>query len=346
MGFKDTARAIGPESFGLVLVLGLAVVFVLAFTNQLPFLPAVDKNLQTWGSLVGIAFAVPSTLISVKLGMRARKKVAALREKDVERQALLHHEVHESYRSIEAFREQSESMIKQLEHAISQNKEILQVLRSPEAPIKTVKPQKPKLEMKMVLLGEADTGKTTLKDRWLFKSSLRKDYKATTDAECGVGHVNTTAGAVAIQVWDTAGHDKLTHKAKKYYSGSNCCGIVFDVSRHETYLKAVRWYEDFLSHGPGDDAFVAFIGNKVDLPWDPQLPSRKELEHNIDHPCFFVSTKTGLNVDHAFDMMSLGAVVKHRLVDRKQASLKKQENRRRQTMIRRETAPVMSIQYA
>ncbi|XP_013389542.1 ras-related protein SEC4 [Lingula anatina] len=315
------ARAIGLECFGIVLVIVITVLWILCWSNVLPVLPDNIKNVQAYAALASSLFSIPSTLVAIFLALRSKKKLKILRLRDGERQLLIQEVVKENGETLEEIRANNQALFLQLEHAVMQNKEIMRMLQSPHAPIEVTKKcpsyehgsAAPNLRFRLLLVGDSGTGKTCLNDRWV-KKSYKPRYIATIGVDFTLSTVRTTIGIVQLQSFDTPGQESFRNMTKLYYKDNASCAIVFDVSNACTYAGAKRWYADIKSERTGEDAFIAFIGNKTDLQWDPELPSREEIEQELEHPCFFVSAKTGENVDYTFGMLTLAAVVKTKLL--------------------------------
>ncbi len=53
---------------------------------------------------------------------------------------------------------------------------------------------------------------------------------------------------VQFDIWDTAGQEKFRSIVKIYYQKANAAIIVFDVTKRETYEKAVRWIDEVRDH--------------------------------------------------------------------------------------------------
>ena len=46
---------------------------------------------------------------------------------------------------------------------------------------------------------------------------------------------------VKLQLWDTAGDEKLRHITKNYYNGASCAIIVYDVTNQDSLQVAKDW---------------------------------------------------------------------------------------------------------
>ncbi|OLS29051.1 MAG: GTPase KRas precursor [Candidatus Heimdallarchaeota archaeon LC_2] len=112
---------------------------------------------------------------------------------------------------------------------------------------------------KVVIVGEAIVGKTTIRLRYLGKG-FRKEYLSTLGADFAIKEYKNNQ----IQIWDLAGQVNFRAITKSYYVGTHGMIIVFDVTRRDTMEIITSWIDEFISsHGKLVPTVV--IGNKIDL---------------------------------------------------------------------------------
>jgi Ras-related protein Rab-7A len=109
---------------------------------------------------------------------------------------------------------------------------------------------------------------------------------------------------VTAQIWDTAGQERFATLGHAFYRGTDCCILVFDVTKPATFEHLDSWKEEFMVHANVTDAkkfpFVV-IGNKIDL--DSRSVSEKRAQtwcQNNGIPYFETSAKEAIHVDQAF----------------------------------------------
>ena len=70
------------------------------------------------------------------------------------------------------------------------------------------------------------------------------------------------------QIWDTAGQERFQSLSDAFYRGADCCVLVFDVTRPNSFKSMDSWRDKFLIQAsprePENFPFV-FIGNKIHL---------------------------------------------------------------------------------
>ncbi|GAB1221370.1 hypothetical protein ENUP19_0080G0007 [Entamoeba nuttalli] len=160
--------------------------------------------------------------------------------------------------------------------------------------------------LKMILIGDSAVGKSSLMNQFINKS-FTAQYKATIGADFLTKEIDVDGESVALQVWDTAGHEKFMSFGQAFYRGSDCCFLVFDVTNEQSFQSLDTWKNDFLSGANPTNAtnfpFVV-MGNKVDEDAAKRVVSNEQAkdwcENNGDIPYYETSAKSGLNVEEAF----------------------------------------------
>lgn len=69
---------------------------------------------------------------------------------------------------------------------------------------------------------------------------------------------------VKLQLWDTAGDEKLRSITRNYYNGASAAVIVYDVTSENSLLVAKEWIESVRQNIPGS-CLIVLVGNKSDL---------------------------------------------------------------------------------
>ena len=69
---------------------------------------------------------------------------------------------------------------------------------------------------------------------------------------------------IKLQLWDTAGDDKLKHITRNYYRGASAALVVYDVTNRQTLDAAAGWIQS-IRDSAEQGCFIVLVGNKVDL---------------------------------------------------------------------------------
>ncbi|TXT60315.1 MAG: Small GTP-binding domain protein [Promethearchaeota archaeon] len=157
---------------------------------------------------------------------------------------------------------------------------------------------------KLVLLGEAAVGKTSLINRYV-EGSFQEDYKPTLGANIIRKDVRLEESNAKIRliVWDLAGQEKYNVIRSMYFQGCVGALLVYDVTRHNTFSEIKnKWLADFKKYVKKEGAYI-LIGNKIDLE-DQRIVPTEEGQSLADqiNACDFIETsaKFGENVEQAF----------------------------------------------
>ena len=99
--------------------------------------------------------------------------------------------------------------------------------------------------IKIVLLGEANVGKTSIVHRFV-ENKFRGNYKATLGVNLLKKEVDLCDdGIVSAQIWDLGGQENFKSLRKLYLEGSNGALIIFDLTSKKTFEKLNEWIQDF-----------------------------------------------------------------------------------------------------
>ncbi|MDR1254361.1 MAG: GTP-binding protein [Oscillospiraceae bacterium] len=127
---------------------------------------------------------------------------------------------------------------------------------------------------KVVLLGDADVGKTALCEA-LGNRAFRDDLEPTIFAGISLMKFCDIKGEeVFIQVWDTAGQERYRALTKTYLTGSNVALVVFDKTNRKSFENVDLWIE-YVRDSAGSNCKIILIGNKTDLE---EVVIRKDLK--------------------------------------------------------------------
>jgi len=170
--------------------------------------------------------------------------------------------------------------------------------------------QTPNKPIKILLLGDAAVGKTSVLTRFsdgLFVSSTRATVgvdlkKSTVDLD---GH---GARPLSLQIWDTAGQEMFRSIIATYYRGAHGVLLLFDVTRRQTFNALGGWLDEVKSKAP-EHAPVVLVGNKADCPGRDVSAAEAEAwaaKHGMAY--LETSAKSNLRINDAFVTLVATAV--------------------------------------
>ena len=170
-----------------------------------------------------------------------------------------------------------------------------------------------KQDLKIIVVGNAGTGKTSFVNKWT-KNIYNENYKATIVSEFGYKIHEHKGRVYRIQLWDLAGQDKNTAMTKIFCKDSHGVIILSDISNSSTLQATSNWkkvVDDNVTFFDGSPLPMMLIQNKIDLI-EPEERNFEELEdfskRNGYLKCYQTSVKLSLNV---FESMNdfIGAVI-------------------------------------
>ncbi len=117
---------------------------------------------------------------------------------------------------------------------------------------------------KIVILGEAKVGKTTLVQAWMGKETMI-GYKATIGADISkkIVHLADQNLNITFQVWDLSGQASFKAIREQFYNSARGVVLVYDITSHDSYLKVKDWLNEMV--GIIGKRPCVVVGNKIDL---------------------------------------------------------------------------------
>jgi small GTP-binding protein len=158
---------------------------------------------------------------------------------------------------------------------------------------------------KIVILGDAAVGKTSLINRFV-ENSFSEDYRATLGANIVRKDVNLNNTKVRLIMWDLAGQEKYQVVRSMYFQGCQGALLVYDVTRYSTFDSInSKWLRDFKKYVKKEGVYI-LIGNKSDLTNQRTVTVErgKEIANKIKASHFIeTSAKMGENIEEAFSLL-------------------------------------------
>jgi Rab family protein len=151
---------------------------------------------------------------------------------------------------------------------------------------------------KLIILGSAAVGKTTLVNRFLKKENII-DYRPTLGISLSTQQYYVQGfkdDIIKFLICDLAGQNFFKRVRREYYRGANCAFIVYDVTRRDTF----------------NIPFV-LIGNKIDKEDEREVTKEEGLAKAKEIKSFFIETSAlqNINVQDTFKIIGIGLFFKH-----------------------------------
>ncbi|MFW9929785.1 MAG: GTP-binding protein [Candidatus Thorarchaeota archaeon] len=177
---------------------------------------------------------------------------------------------------------------------------------------------KSEIILKLLLIGDGGTGKTSLRERFLGKG-FKSDYMMTIGADFAIYKFENGEyeKPCKLQIWDLAGQSHFSGVRPAFYSGCHGLLYVYDVTNIDSLEDTTDWLREALKY-IGKPVPIVYLGNKIDLrergnkSHITKLKGKKILrkihnDFNLNkYPFNFneTSAKTGVNVKESFLMLS------------------------------------------
>lgn len=122
--------------------------------------------------------------------------------------------------------------------------------------------QKP-VQVKLVLLGEAAVGKSSVVMRFV-NNEFQPNKEPTIGAAFLTQKCRLEDRVLRYEIWDTAGQERFHSLAPMYYRNAQAAVVVYDITKASSLEKAKSWVKE-LQRQANPNIVIALAGNKVDL---------------------------------------------------------------------------------
>lgn len=119
------------------------------------------------------------------------------------------------------------------------------------------------IQTKLVLLGEAAVGKSSLVHRFV-QNEFLEDREPTIGAAFLTQRCRLEDRLIKFEIWDTAGQERFHSLAPMYYRNAQASVVVYDVTKYTSFEKAKQWVSE-LQRQASPSIVIALVGNKTDL---------------------------------------------------------------------------------
>ncbi|XP_064630251.1 ras-related protein Rab-24-like [Lineus longissimus] len=172
-------------------------------------------------------------------------------------------------------------------------------------------------DFKLVLLGKAYGGKTSLFQRFVSESFLggqKGRYQTTIGASYGSKELQVRGRILKLGLWDTGGCERFEAICRLYYRGARAAIVCYDLTDRKSFDRAQFWIQELRDNVP--DCSVYLCGTKRDLLMEPYEMKRRVTKVEIeemkidDDICgvFETSSRTGENVEALFEQITFDFV--------------------------------------
>lgn len=165
-----------------------------------------------------------------------------------------------------------------------------------------------KNELKIIVVGNSGTGKTSFVNKWT-KDTFTDKYKATIVSEFSHKVFDYKGKTYKIQLWDLAGQDQNTCITKIFSKDSHGCIVLSDVQNKASLEECVKWkgsVDDSTKFIDGDYLPSVLVRNKIDLlegDLDDEEQVKQFAEENKFLNVFKTSAKMGIGINECMEFL-------------------------------------------
>lgn len=163
----------------------------------------------------------------------------------------------------------------------------------------------PVFNFRLIVLGDAGVGKTSLVHCLWKGKPCRYDYEATIGVEFTKIPISLSNGTkINLDIWDTAGQETYRSLIDLYYRDKAGVVLVFDVCSRSSFESLSHWFRQIQSKSLNEKIVVILVGNKIDKEErGMRKVSRKEGEAWAKDKGFLymeTSVKSNINISQVF----------------------------------------------
>ncbi|EPS93053.1 hypothetical protein FOMPIDRAFT_1026640 [Fomitopsis schrenkii] len=153
---------------------------------------------------------------------------------------------------------------------------------------------------KVVLIGDSGVGKSNLLSRFT-RNEFNLETKSTIGVEFATRSITVDGKTLKAQIWDTAGQERYRAITAAYYRGAVGALLVYDISKHQTYVNVTRWLKELRDHADSN-IVIMLVGNKSDLKHLRAVPTDEAKAFATENNLSFMETSAldASNVESAF----------------------------------------------
>ncbi len=160
-------------------------------------------------------------------------------------------------------------------------------------------------EYKILLLGSDRVGKTALFQA-ITGELIDVTHRPTLVMNIGFKILNLNGKQIGLRIWDLGGQTFLRDAWREYFSKTDGCILIYDITRKYTFDEIFDWKQD-LSNNLNRNIPYILVGNKSDLDFERQITylEGKELQGNLNLNAFFeTSALLNINVREVFSELA------------------------------------------
>ena len=159
------------------------------------------------------------------------------------------------------------------------------------------------IEVKIVLLGNINVGKTSIASRYC-KNSFNEHHINTIGGAYQQQKVVLNNGAIVkLHIWDTSGQERFRAMTNLYYRDAQVAILTYDITSESSFTGIEFWIEELKYKVENENMILCLVGNKCDVnDGERKVPKNKGKKFAEDNNMLFYETsaKTGAGIKELF----------------------------------------------
>ena len=161
-------------------------------------------------------------------------------------------------------------------------------------------------EVKIVLLGDTNFGKTSILRAYVYPDTLLDNMKPTGGSASEQKLVEFNGSKYMLNITDTAGQERFRGLVPVYLHGAKAAIIVVDISKDDA-TNSIEYWVNFVKENTNDIREVILCCNKIDLIDSGEstisIDDLQEKASELNLTFFETSAKTGFGIYKMFEYL-------------------------------------------
>ncbi|KAH3765161.1 CBN-RAB-3 protein [Pelomyxa schiedti] len=159
-------------------------------------------------------------------------------------------------------------------------------------------PSTPKMEIELMMCGEAGSGKTTMVSCYMQGPGVA----AAPNAQgFHIKNIDMPDRKLCVKTWDSSGEERFRHLTTAAYKRSEGYLIVFDLNDEETFSRVVDWGDEIKRYCASETRIVFVVANKTDLERVVTREQGEQAAAQIGATYYEACALNGTNVNEIFN---------------------------------------------